>query len=127
MDSLIIESTEDSPSINFDIVSKRLVISGESRPENAGKFYAPVIDWIEKLEQRAKGDNSPLVFAFKLDYFNSTSAKYIMDIIITIKELVVKGCKVNIEWNYDKRDDDMLEAGKEFSDAVEMEFDFITY
>lgn len=133
MDSLIIEATEDSPKILFDTASNRFTISGESRPENAGKFYTPVINWIIKFEERLAWkksemkDESPLVFVFKLDYFNSTSAKYIMDILLVLKKFVDDGHKVNVEWHYDKRDDDMLDAGNEFSDTVDMKFEFIEY
>ncbi len=133
MDSLIIEATEDSPKIQFDTISNRFVISGESRPENAGKFYTPVINWIIKFEeelqkrkQEGKGDSS-IIFVFKLDYFNSTSAKYIMDILLIFKKFVDQGYKINMEWHYDKRDDDMLDAGNEFSDTVGLKFDFIEY
>ncbi|MES2397784.1 MAG: DUF1987 domain-containing protein [Bacteroidota bacterium] len=133
MDSLIIEATEDSPKITFDTVSNRFMISGESRPENAGKFYTPVINWIVNYEETLYSrkqdtkDDSVLVFIFKLDYFNSTSAKYIMDVLLIIKKFVDQGYNINIEWHYDKRDDDMLDAGNEFSDTVDLKFDFIEY
>ena len=133
MDSLIIEATEDSPKILFDTASNRFIISGESRPENAGKFYTPVINWIVKFEERLAWrknemkDETPLVCVFKLDYFNSTSAKYIMDILLVLKKFVDEGYKVSVEWHYDKRDDDMLDAGNEFADTVDMKFDFIEY
>ncbi|MFY9310671.1 MAG: DUF1987 domain-containing protein [Bacteroidia bacterium] len=133
MDSLIIEATEDSPKILFDTASNRFTISGESRPENAGKFYTPVINWIVKFEEilakrkNEQKDETPLVFVFKLDYFNSTSAKYIMDILLVLKKFADDGYKVAIEWHYDKRDDDMLDAGNEFSDTVDLKFDFIEY
>jgi hypothetical protein len=129
MDSLIIEATEDSPKVNFDTTSNRFTISGESRPENAGKFYTPVINWIVKYEESLTGkkDTTTLVFVFKLDYFNSTSAKYIMDILLVLKKFVDDGLTVNVEWHYDKRDDDMLDAGNEFSDTVDMKFEYIEY
>lgn len=132
MDSLIIEATEDSPKILFDTVSNRFVISGESRPENAGKFYTPVINWIIKFEEilnsrKQTNDSSVLIFVYKLDYFNSTSAKYIMDVLLILKRFVDQGHQINIEWHYDKRDDDMLDAGNEFSDTVDMKFEFIEY
>ncbi|MES2140323.1 MAG: DUF1987 domain-containing protein [Bacteroidota bacterium] len=132
MDSLIIEATEDSPKIIFDTVSNRFMISGESRPENAGKFYTPVINWIVNYEETLSArkqakDDAVLVFIFKLDYFNSTSAKYIMDVLLIIKKFVDQGYNINIEWHFDKRDDDMLDAGNEFSDTVDLKFDFIEY
>ncbi len=133
MDSLIINQTEDSPQITFDINSNRFMISGESRPENAGKFYTPIIKWIEDFEsilywrKNESTNNAKVTFVFKLDYFNSTSAKYIADIISIIKKLVSNDYKIEIEWHYDKRDDDLLDAGKEFAEIYNVNFNFIEY
>jgi len=133
MDSLIIEGTEDSPAISFDTKVNRFVISGKSRPENTGKFYNPVINWISTFEEMVSSrkeqmvDNSVNVFVFKLEYFNSISAKYIADIIIILKRFAEKGNKINIEWHFSKLDDDMLDIGKEFSDMIDLKFDFISY
>jgi hypothetical protein len=133
MDSLIIAPTEDSPEVRFTPTSNRLIISGESRPENAGKFYTPVINWIQQFEsilywrKNEGGDKSQIIFEFRLDYFNSTSAKYILDIIFSIKKLIVQKYDVVIEWHYDKRDDDMLDAGKEFSEMVDIPFKVVPY
>ena len=131
MDSLIIKSTDDSPGVVFDTSSNSFTISGESRPENAGKFYTPIINWISGFEDELRHrkeetkENSKLVFIFKLNYFNSTSAKYIVDILLSIKNIAKQGHIINIEWHYDKRGDDMLDAGKEFSDMVGLKFDFV--
>ncbi len=133
MDSLIIEATEDSPKISFDTATNRFVISGESRPENAGKFYSPILNWINTfetilIERKQNPDTDPgVTFIFKLDYFNSTSAKYIMDVFLIVKRLVAQGSKIGIEWHYDKRDDDMLDAGNEFASTVDLKFDLIEY
>ena len=133
MDSLIIAKTEDSPSVELDTASNHFIISGESRPENTGKFYAPIIDWIVKFEnilywhKNESTNNFKLTFTFKLNYFNSTSSKYILDIIMVLKGFVTKGYNVTIQWYYDKRDEDMLDAGKEFSDLADLKFEFIEY
>ena len=129
MESLIIGATEDSPEINFDLKSNKFIISGKSRPENTGKFYAPVLSWFDNFDKMLSesGKAVQVEFVFKLEYFNSISAKYIADIIMLLKELVVKGHDIQIKWNYPKSDDDMLEVGKEFADMVEMNFDFIAY
>lgn len=133
MDSLIIQPTEDSPSVVLDTATNRFIISGESRPENAGKFYTPIINWITEYEatlywrKQELADKSTLVFVFKLDYFNSTSAKFIMDILLILKKFVAQGYSIKIEWHYDKRDEDMLDTGTEFSDTVDLKFDMIPY
>ncbi|MBA3705620.1 MAG: DUF1987 family protein [Bacteroidetes bacterium] len=90
MDSLIIAQTEDSPAVTLDTTTNHFIISGESRPENTGKFYAPIIDWLIKFEnilyyqKNESNDKFALAFTFKLDYFNSTSSKYILDIILIL-------------------------------------------
>lgn len=130
MESLIIGATEDSPEINFDLRFNKFIISGKSRPENTGKFYAPVLEWFDKYEKQlaAAGKSEPMDFVFKLEYFNSISAKYIADIIMLLKELSMKGNNnIHIKWYYPTSDDDMLEVGKEFADMVEMNFDYIPY
>ena len=131
MDSLKIEPTEDSPSVLFDISANRFVISGESRPENASKFYAPVINWLVEFEgvlywRKNEMEEQPLlVFVFLMDYFNSTSAKSIMDILLILKKFIAEGYPVKIEWHYDKQDEDMFETGKEFATTVGLKFDLI--
>jgi hypothetical protein len=133
MDALKLEPTEDSPAVHFDPNTGQLLLSGNSRPENAGKFYNPLLEWLAKyesflywLKEQKKGDK-PLIFDFKMDYFNSTSAKYIMDIILVLSKLAGKGYPVVVNWHFDKRDDDMLDAGKEFSDMVGLPFEFVSH
>lgn len=133
MESLIIEGTEDSPSVKFDVNSGQFVISGKSRPENTVKFFSPIMDWITKFyttpppQKDQMIDNPPVVFVFNLEYFNSISAKYILDIIFALKGFVSEGNKIGIEWHFAKLDDDMLETGKEFSNMVNLKFDFIEH
>ncbi len=133
MDSLIIEATDVSPEVLFNLTTNNFIISGKSRPENTGKFYIPIIDWITKFEENLSAqkleiaNNPPIVFLFKLEYFNSVSAKYILDIILMLKDFVVKGHEINIEWHYAESDDDMLDTGTEFSNMVNLKFDFIAH
>ena len=131
MESLIIGATEDSPEINFDIKTNQFVMSGKSRPENTGKFFTPVLSWFDNFEKmlvtREGNTNEALVFVFKLEYFNSISAKYIADIIMVLKEIKMKGYNIQVKWYYPNSDDDMLEIGQEFSDMADMNFDFIAY
>ncbi|MDX2174566.1 MAG: DUF1987 domain-containing protein [Bacteroidota bacterium] len=132
MNELVINSTEDSPEVEFDLTKNNFTISGESRPENAGTFYKPIINAIIKLDLSLhnkidRGDTSNFVFVFKYTYFNSTSAKYIADIFKNIKILVEKGHNIEIQWHYDKRDEDMLNSGTEFSEMFDLKFHFFDY
>lgn len=133
MNQLIINSTAESPEVNFDLKSRIFTIGGESRPENAGTFYKPIIHYISNLSFELALTNNettnslPLNFIFKYAYFNSTSAKYIADIFKNISELIEKGNAVNIDWYYDKRDEDMLDAGTEFSELFNLKIQLLEY
>lgn len=134
MEPLVIQATTDSPTVHFDSTSNVLSISGESRPENPAKFFTPLIEWLinyEKLlywrKNEAKNEIAPITFRFNLGYFNSTSAKYIMDILLLVKKLMDDGYKINIEWYYKDNGDDMLDAGKEFSSFIDVDFIYVEY
>ena len=68
---------------------------------------------------------NPLLFKVKMDYFNSSSAKFMFDIFEQLNSIHERGLPVNIKWYFDKEDDDMREAGEEMQDLVDMEFHFI--
>ena len=131
MNELIINSTEDSPDVEFDVTKNKFSISVESRPENAGAFYKPLINLIATLDatltEKEQTTDINFVFVFKYTYFNSTSAKYIAEMFKNIKSLIEKGHKIEIQWFYDKRDEDMLDSGTEFSEMFNINFQFIDY
>ena len=121
MELILLESTQTTPKVIIDPENNKFEISGESRPENTAKFYGPIIVWFENymIELETRNKNSTTLnttsIEFKLDYFNSTSAKFILDIFFQIERMIKKGLPGEIVWYYDKRDTDMKESGEEFS------------
>lgn len=120
MEALQISNTEDTPKITLDKASGTFEISGRSLPEDAAGFYAPVLNWIESYK---KEPNPSSLFNIKLEYFNTASSKLILDILSKIE--AIPGAK--IAWFYFEDDEDMQEAGQEFSELVEVPFEFKTY
>ena len=117
MDILHLEGTEDTPKIILDKNNGIFEISGRSLPEDSAEFYKPVLEWIGNY---SKAPNVATPFAFKLEYFNTSSSKLILDVLSDLED--IKGMK--IDWYYHEDDEDMEEAGKEFSELVEIPFDF---
>lgn len=127
MDALIIESTEISPKVVFEPEKPFFEISGESRPENVRKFYEPIIEWLNDFGNAliSKQDQNQYTFNFRFEYFNSSSAKFIMDILKKLEDIYTKGINMEIKWYYDEGDEDMQETGEEFSKIIDVPFEYI--
>ena len=120
MEILNLEGTEDTPKIILDKKNGIFEISGRSLPEDSAEFYRPVLEWIEQYGEQS---NSSTDFVFKLEYFNTASSKLILDVLSALED--IKGMK--ILWYFHEDDEDMEEAGQEFSELVEILFEFKTY
>ncbi|PLX25047.1 MAG: nuclear pore complex subunit [Salinivirgaceae bacterium] len=131
MDKINIEETKATPSVILDVDNRKFEIAGCSRPENVREFYMPVINWFESVlektdEVKAKlsGDGT-VNFDFKLSYFNSASAKFILDILLYINQLHSSGIDIKINWYYEEGDEDMRDVGEELAEMVDFEFKYI--
>ena len=111
-DSLIISGKSDTPSIHFNIAQNRFEITGRSLPEDATEFYTPVLKWVKQYVQQPVHD---ITFDFKLEYYNSASARKIVEIIMALNEIVKKNKEVKFNWYYETDDDMMRDAGEELS------------
>jgi hypothetical protein len=131
METLRIEGTNISPRVCFEPQKRSLEISGYSRPENARDYYAPLLQWIEDFKDwilktsPAGGAIEPIVFKFKYIYFNSSSAKFIYDIIMALNEMQKKDIPLKIYWYFDEDDDELREAGEELSDMSSVPFHYV--
>lgn len=120
MEILNLEGTEDTPKIILDKKNGIFEISGRSLPEDSAEFYRPVLEWIAQYGGSA---NPATEFVFKLEYFNTASSKLILDVLSALED--IKGMKIS--WYFHEDDEDMEEAGQEFSELVEIPFEFRTY
>ena len=123
MEILKIESSEDNPQIILDRESNILEISGRSLPEDVNTFYEPMMSWIEEY---AKDPHDTTIFNFKLTYFNTASSKIILDILTQFEEIIEEGHRVMVRWHYPEEDEDMMEAGEEYSEMVDVPFEMVS-
>lgn len=121
METLHISSTVDSPEINFDPNIGVFVIEGKSYPEDTIELYMPVVDW---LDEYIENPLPKTTMKFKLDYFNSSSYKALLNILLRLERVKSNTNQVIIEWYYYPKDRDMKEAGEEFSELVDVPFSF---
>ena len=132
MQKLYISPTPTTPEVNFSPEENIFLISGISAPEDVRGMYYPVIEWFKTFADgmlegnivRFTSDN-PLKLKIDLEYFNSSSAKFLYDIFFELKRFTPAGIPFSIHWYYDEDDIDMKEAGFDISLLVDTEFTYI--
>jgi hypothetical protein len=115
MENLTINSNPEQvyyPSVSFNYKTGICEISGESYMEETYKFYEPVINWISNYASEKK----PINFIIRLTYFNTSSSRFILEILDTLKKYKDTGGEVTISWYYKISDPDIL---SEINDFIE--------
>jgi hypothetical protein len=116
MENIVIQPSERTPEVNFDFVSGRLSIRGEAYPENVSTFFGPVLAALHTYLQ-TKPDHD-VTMDIEMEYFNSSSAKALMNIFQLMDEAVEAGVQAVVRWHYNKDDDIMQEFGEDFSEDL---------
>jgi len=119
MKSLIIDGTPKTPTVRFDSKAGHFEIKGRSIPENSVEFYKPLIDWLESYK------NEPLpktTIDVKLEYFNTSSSKCILEVFKKLEAIHKAQNEVVVNWYYEEDDEDMLEAGEDYESIIKVPF-----
>jgi len=115
----------DSPGLILNSNNNLFKIFGISFMENAIAFYEPVLEWFDDY---IKSPNPETVLVIKLKYFNTSSAQAILNILERLREIYKNGKKnVLISWHYNVNDKEMEKAGKDYSELVDIPFEYISY
>ena len=117
MENLIIEATKSSPAIRFYATSHLLEIIGESYPENAAKFYAPMFSWLEEYLETLS--DASILVNLEIVYFNSSSSKVLMNFFDMLEEAAAAGRSIIVNWRYHEENETALECGEEFMEDLE--------
>lgn len=120
MEALIIQKTEDTPGVIFDPEKGIFKLTDRSLPENAIAYYKPVFEW---LENYFKTPNDKTVFDFKLEYFNTATAKQIAKLLMILEKNSTKS-DITVRWFHDKDDMDMLSSGSRYAKLINVDFEF---
>ena len=122
MENLVFQASQKTPTIHFDNVTGKLEIAGRSIPENSVELYRPVLDWLDEYNSKPSPTTD---FIFKLEYFNTSSSKCILDIFRKLEIVAKAGSEIKILWYYDEDDEDMQESGEDFQEIIKLPFEMI--
>jgi hypothetical protein len=122
MENLYMKSTPFTPEVDFS-KNGHLTLSGRSLPENALKFFEPLLEWV----QNYSGDS--IVCDIKLEYYNTTTSRLLFELLEYLVDMLereeLKTCEIN--WHYETGDEDHFEAGKYFEELLDHPFRFIVH
>jgi hypothetical protein len=125
MEAYFLEQTAKTPFIQFDAQAGKFEMKGKSIPENSKVFYTNMFEWLDKYIVQPAAQTT---LDIQLDYFNTSSAKCVIDLFKKLENIEKNGKgKVIINWHYNEDDGDMQEAGQDYQSIVKVNFNLISF
>lgn len=122
MEAIEIIATKDTPAVKFYPARGYLEIKGRSTSDDSAKFYRPLIDSIEKYMFKPV---SPTMIHIHFDYFNTSSAKCMIEMLKKLESLPKKGHKVEVNWYYKQTEPTMYQAGMDYKSILNLDFKMV--
>ena len=124
METLSLQGSPKTPTIEMNAENGVIEIKGRSIPENSIDFYRPVVEW---LDTYAESPANITEVNIQLEYFNTSSSKCILDVFKKLENVFKKNNEegVTINWYYEEDDEDMLEAGEDYQSILKIPFKMI--
>jgi hypothetical protein len=124
MDDQIIKKTFNTPEISFKPDEGYLKIEGRAIPEDPGEFFEAVIIW---LKDYYKAPRDLTKVDIKLEYINSGSSKYMLELLRILKVNYDQGKDCIVNWFYEEDDESIYELGQHYQATVQLPFKIIDY
>ena len=122
MEDIVKEGTPKTPEVRFSAANGNLLLSGRSIPENSIEFYNDLLGW---LDQYTATPASKTTLEVKLEYFNTSSSKCILDVFKKLERIKSDGQDVEVQWYFESDDEDMQEAGEDYDAIIDIPFKMV--
>ena len=121
----IINSHTDvsTPNVEFNAETGNCTISGEAFMEQPYSFYKPLFSWVELYIKEVK---KPLSLDIKLTYFNTSSSKFVLDLVRMLRKYQLMGGVVSVRWFLRQSDEDMQEEIEDFTAVTGLKIQIIS-
>lgn len=107
--------TMSTPYILIDEEKRYMRFEGESFHENVSEFYSEVGDWLQAF---LKTDFETFTFDCELKYFNSSTAKLLLNLLLEMDEHPEAGSKIIVNWITTRDNDIIVECGEDFQEEM---------
>lgn len=125
MNDLYLKKSFNSPEVEFIAESGELSFEGRSIPEDPGEFFDRLINWLN--EYFLNPVETTTVMSIKLEYINSGSSKYMLEVLRIMKVNHEKGKGVLIKWYFEEGDESIEELGQHYEQTIQIPFELIEY
>ncbi len=117
MEPLIIEATDTTPTVSFNASDGIMEIKGASFDEDSTEFYETLILWISNYK---KSPNTKVILDVHFKYMNSSSTLCVYELLREFVEIQNSGCQLVVNWYHGPEDEDIKEAGMEYSELLQL-------
>lgn len=124
MEDLYLKKTFNSPEVEFKSDAGELSLEGRSIPEDPGEFFELLIDWINEYFLKPA---EKTVMNIRLEYINSGSSKYMLEVLRIMKINHDAGKNVHIRWYFEEGDESIQELGVHYEQTIQIPFEHIEY
>ena len=122
MKDFLISKTFNTPEVELLPSEGILRIEGRSIPEDPNEFYSAVI---EKLEEYFENPKELTQLNIKLEYINSGSSKYMLELLRTLKRNFDKGNNCIVNWYFEEDDESIQELGQHYKNTIQIPFNLV--
>lgn len=117
---IILDKTTDTPLVHF--APGLLIIEGRSITEDVFGFWTPLQKWVDNYITKPE----PITrIEVGLEYTNSSSNKFISQILRKATSIAEQGHKIEVIWKYEDDDESILQLGKDMESICEVPFKYI--
>jgi len=115
--------TTSTPYILADEEKSYMKLEGRCFPESVSQFFKEISVW---LESYLASDFSVFTFDCVIDYYNSSTTKWLFNILTMMDEHAAEGKKVIVNWITAEGNGMMIECGEDFQEEMEnLEFNLV--
>ena len=117
---ILIDKTSDCPYVNFN-EDGLLEVEGRSISEDVFSFWQPLIDWVKNYVRKPAEVTRAIFF---LEYSNSSTNKYLSEMMKLLDKCADDGNKVEITWKYEEDDESILVLGQDLESLIKLPLDY---
>ena len=118
------EATRETLKVECDIHTGEITLEGISYPQDAADFFEPISEWLDKYIDEIA---NKIVLNVRVSYLNSSSTKFLFELIDKMEEYFIQGGDAKVNWYYVEDDEDIKEAGLEFKEDLKLPFTLIAF